>query len=221
MDALWAQRATPGSMDELISVGSEALASDPNSYELRWRVGRANWWIGRTVEDKTEKAVAYSEGIRYGRRAIHLKPDGIEGRYIYAVSLGGYAENIGVVQALRENVREKVERGFLDLYAMDPDYGDGTAPIALGRFYYMLPWPLRDLNASRRYLEEARRRHPRALWGRLYLGETYYALGQERAAKAELHAVLALDPLPEDPGDESAAKAAARDRLVEWYGGSE
>jgi predicted Zn-dependent protease len=82
----------------------------------------------------------------------------------------------------------------------------------------MLPWPLRDLNQSRRYLEEARQRHPHALWGRVYLAQTYYALGQERAAKTELRAVLALDPLADKQPEDTPAKAAAMQQLVEWYG---
>jgi tetratricopeptide (TPR) repeat protein len=221
MDALWARRATPEPVHDLIQVGSEALAQDPRSYGVTWRVGRAYWWVGHTAEDSAARMAACAEGMRYGEAAIHLVPDGIEGHFVYAMSVGEYAANIGVMQAISEGIGPKFERASLDVYALDRDYDDGTPIVALGRYYYMLPWPLRDLNKSRQYLEEARQRHPRALWGRVYLGQTYYALGQERAAKAELRAVLALDPLPDKQPEDAPARAAAMKQLTDWYGNTD
>lgn len=218
MDALWAQRATPGPMDDLIRVGTEILAQHPDSYDATWRVSRAYWWIGHTTGDMAARTAACSEGMRYGEEAIRLAPDGVEGHSVYALSVGEYATGIGIVQAVMQGIGQKFERASLDVYALNRDYDNGTPIVALGRYYYMLPWPLRDLNQSRRYLEEARQRHPRALWGRVYLAQTYYALGQQRAAKTELRAVLSLDPLPDKEPEDTPAKAAAMKQLVEWYG---
>ena len=218
MDALWMQRATPGPMDELIRVGTEVLAEHPENYDATWRVSRAYWWIGHTTQDMAARTASCSEAMRYGEQAIHLAPEGVEGHFVYALSVGEYATAIGIAQAVMQGIGQKFERACLDTYALDRDYDNGAPIVALGRYYYVLPWPLRDLNQSRRYLEEARQRHPRALWGRVYLAQTYYALGQERAAKTELRAVLALDPLPEKRPDETPAKAAAMQQLVEWYG---
>ena len=218
MDALWGQRAAPGPMDEIIHMGTAVLAQYPNSYDVTWRVGRAYWWTGHSTEDMAARTTACTAGMRYGEEATHLAPDGVDGHFVYALSLGEYATSIGIVQAVTQGIGQRLEREFLDTYALDRDHDNGTPIVALGRYYYMLPWPLRDLNQSRRYLEEARQRHPRALWGRVYLGQTYYALGQQRAAKAELRAVLSLDPLPDRVPEDSPAKAAAMQQLVEWYG---
>jgi tetratricopeptide (TPR) repeat protein len=220
MDALWAQRAAPGPMDEIIRMGTAVLAQDPNSYDVAWRVSRAYWWMGHSTADMAARTTAGAAGMRYGEAAIHLAPDGVDGHFVYALSLAEYAAGIGSVQAVMQGIGQKLEREFLATYALDRDHDNGTPIVALGRYYYMLPWPLRDLNRSRRYLEEARQSHPRALWGRVYLAQTYYALGQERAAKTELRAVLALDPLPDKEPEDRPAKAAAMQQLVEWYGGT-
>jgi tetratricopeptide (TPR) repeat protein len=218
MDALWAQRAAPGPMDEIIRMGTAVLAQDPNSYDVTWRVSRAYWWIGHTTEDMAARRTACAAGMRYGEEAMRVAPDAVEGHFTYALSVGEYATGIGIAQAVMQGIGQKFERACLDTYALDRDYDNGAPIVALGRYYYMLPWPLRDLNQSRRYLEEARQRHPHALWGRVYLAQTYYALGQERAAKTELRAVLALDPLADKQPEDIPAKAAAMQQLVEWYG---
>jgi tetratricopeptide (TPR) repeat protein len=221
MDALWAQRANPERVHELIRIGTESLAQDGDNYAITWRVGLAYWWMGHTGKDGAARAAACSEGMRYGEAAVHRAPDAIEGRFVYALTLGEYGASIGVVQAVMEGIGQRYERAALDAYALDPDYDNGTTIIGLGRYYYLLPWPLRNLNKSRRYLEEARDRHPRALWGRVYLAQTYYELGQQRAARAELRAVLSLDPMPGKQPEDTPAKAAAMEQLAAWYGGAD
>ena len=100
-------------------------------------------------------------------------------------------------------------------YELDKHYEDGAPIVALGRFYHLLPWPLRDLERSAAYLEEARRTHPTALFGRVYLAETYYALGREQEARQELELVVAADP---NGAEWEEPAQIARADLGRWFG---
>ncbi len=91
----------------------------------------------------------------------------------------------------------------------------GAPIVALGRYYYQLPWPLRDLKRSLAYLEEARRSHPGSLFGRLYLAETYHALDRDDEARQELDFVLQVDPATTE-WDEPI-RLAHEDR-THWFG---
>ena len=80
----------------------------------------------------------------------------------------------------------------------------------------VLPWPKRDLQRSRQFLEELRQRQPNALTGRYYLAETYRALGDNDAARRELEFVLDHDSTPA-PDDPEAPSVLASSALREWF----
>ncbi len=217
MDQLWAERAEPGRVMKMVELGQQILASDPRSYESSWRVARAYWFEGHTAQDKRRGRDAAAAGMRYAQQAIDLNPGGVEGHFMYALSVANYATTITPVEAVVEGVAAKFEKAALDAYALDRGFDHGAPIIALGRFYFELPWPMRDLHRSRRYLEEARRLYPESLYGRVYLAETYYALGEEEAAKQELELSLAVASGSGDPPEVKEARELARCALERLF----
>jgi len=216
MDELWAARDRLDALREFIDVGNQTLALDPESYEAAWRVAHAYWWVAYRSEERTLKKGMATKAMDAAKRAIGLNPKRVEGQFIYTVALGEYGSSIGIITAIREGLGGKFERGALKAYELDRDFDGGGPMIALGRFYYMLPWPLRDLKKSRRYLEELRSRHPEALIGRVYLAETYYALGDKDEARAELELVLKTELPPAADPDGPFSKQLAAEILRKW-----
>ena len=100
---------------------------------------------------------------------------------------------------------ELVHRLICDLaaYERDRDFDRGAPMTVLGRYYYSLPWPKRDLERSRQYLEEVRARHPKVRIARWYLAETYHALADHEKARSEIDFLLTArgsgDHEPDDP----------------------
>ena len=49
---------------------------------------------------------------------------------------------------------EQGQNSFEKVYALDKMYEDAAAILALGRFWTVIPWPLRDYDKAIKYLRE-------------------------------------------------------------------
>lgn len=217
MDAMWDRRDTPGVCADIISLGTLALAVDPHSYEAEWRVARAYFWVAFTQPSRVSKKALAAKGIQWAERARVEQPDRVEGHYFYAVAVGEYASTIGIMQAVVDGVAGKVENAAKRAYTIDRDYWHGAPGTVLGRYYFLLPWPKRDLDKSREYLEEVVARHPRALIARDYLADTYYERGEREKAREQLEFVLASEPEPGTELDRPQPKPLAREAMQRWF----
>lgn len=218
LDRLWAERASPEAVERAASLGAHSVAEHPSSYDLVWRLARVYWRKGDLATDKSQRRDTYATARRYAEAAIKLDPERVEGHCYYALTTGDYGGTLGLVGAAREGIGSTFEREIKRAYDINRDFDNGSPMLALGRYYFELPWPLRDLNKSRRYLEELKQRHPDALLGRLYLAETDHALGDDAAARQELHYVLSHDPVPGRAVEERDIKSDAEQRMREWFG---
>jgi len=218
MDVVWNQRTDPDQTRELIRIGQELSREQPGNYEAGWRLARAQWWLCHTSRDRRSGESACGRAMDLAKATIELRPERVEARLVFALATRDYGISIGPWRAFAQGIATQFETAALTAYDLDRDFDDGSAIAALGRHYYSLPWPIRDLVASRTYLEELRARHPRALWGRFYLAETYYKLGDRSRARAELDYVLTHQPLAGKEPDDAPAKEAAQQRYGEWFG---
>jgi hypothetical protein len=216
MDRLWSDRGRPGAIHDLVTLGMVAQAIDPQSFEVQWRTSRAVFWVARTQSNRFVKQAMAVRARDLAQHAITLVPERVEGHYFLAVALGEYATTSGIVRAVREGLAGRIEGAALKAYEIDRDFDRGAPMAVIGRFYFMLPWPKRDLERSRQFLEELRQRHPNALTGRYYLAETYRALGDDAAARRELEFVLEHErtPAADDP---EAPSVLASSALREWF----
>jgi hypothetical protein len=211
MDPLWSGRERPGALQDLIKMGTATLEKDSDNYEVLWRVARAQFWVAHTMGDRFVKKAVAAQAMATAERAVAAGPARVEGHYLYAISVGEYALTIGSVRAFSEGVAGKIESAGLRAYEINRDFDNGAPMAVLGRYYFSLPWPRRDLDRSRRYLEELRVRHPKSFEGRLYLAETYRDLGDEARARAELRYIVKTAAA----GDEITAQARAAEKS--WF----
>jgi hypothetical protein len=217
MDRLWVERHRPGAMHDMISLGMVALAIDPGSYAAQWRTSRAAFWVARTQSNRVVKGAMAVRAKDLAERAVTLAPQRAEGHYFSAVALGEYATTTGIVRAVREGLAGKIETAALKAYEIDRDFDDGAPIAVLGRFYFVLPWPKRDLAKSRRFLEEGARKHPQILMNFVYLAELEYDEGHPDKAHTALQRVL-KPTAPVSRSDEQAeARALARAHLEKWF----
>jgi tetratricopeptide (TPR) repeat protein len=216
MDVLWEQREARDVMPELTALGAEADAGAP-SYEVEWRLARAYFWVAYGQSNRVTKKGLAGKAAAWADKARTLGPDRVEGHYFYALAIGAYADCIGVVQAVVEGIASRFETAAVRAYEIDRDFEHGAPVTVLGRYYYMLPWPKRDLERSRGYLEEAVKRHPRALIAQVYLADTYYALDERDKARAALEFALTAAPEAGSERDQPPPKPLARAALGRWF----
>ena len=133
------------------------------------------------------------EGMSYAMRALQVNPEGIEGHYYYALSLAQYSIGISIVKALIKGLGPDYERHLGKALAINSDY-DYAGPLrAMGRYWYRLPWPKRDLKKSIYYLEQSVEAAPQSIRGYVYLAESYLKNGENERAKAALQKAVMIE----------------------------
>jgi predicted Zn-dependent protease len=153
------------------------------------------------ASDDDQRERFAKKGWDVAEQALKARPGGVEGHYYAAINAGTYGQAIGVLKALTQGV----EQPFLDhlRVAMEkaPDLDDGGPALAMGRYYYELPWPKYDGAESMRILREVVKKHPHNLRARLYLAETLLKEGQPQESLSLLEGILAAKEGSGDPAE--------------------
>jgi tetratricopeptide (TPR) repeat protein len=138
----------------------KAVDQQPDDYEANWKCARAY----REYADKAKKreiegwkdiCAQYGKaGMQYAKKAIELKPERPEGHYYYGLNVGIYSDGVSILTALSEGLKDKTQQSFEKTYAINKLYKDGGPMLSLGRFWAVLPWPLRDRKKALVYYRE-------------------------------------------------------------------
>ena len=186
LDQLHTRRDDPQAQREARRLADAAVATAPNDYATLWRAARV------LFTDSDDPSRPAEERSRLGKqaydlaeRAIAANPNDVAGHYWAALSIGSYAEGMGVMRALANGIEGKFKR-----------------PLEL-------PWPKRDRARASRELTRALQINPANLRARLY--QARIAIDEDRAADAKaLLAEIATAPDHRyDPPDERRAKKEA------------
>jgi hypothetical protein len=217
LDEVWQSQARDGALADVIERGAAALALDGQNFDLAWRMARASRTLAAQQHDGEARRRFAADGMRWAERAIELRPDRVEGYFYSMLSVGEYGETLSVGRALLAGIGGKFERAGLKAYELDRDFEDGDVMTALGRFYFVLPWPRKDLEKSRRFLEEAVERHPDMLMSSVFLAELHYENGEKKLARALLERVQSTVSSDGREEQQAEARALAREKLGKWF----
>lgn len=199
-DLLWQARAEEGKARASIDAYKRVLAVDEGNYEACWKIARAYFFIGDAHPETDEMRDRHREmgeqGMPYAKKALEVNPAGVEGHYYYALCLAEYSIGISIVKALAKGLGPEYEKHVGRAIEIDRNY-DSAGPLrAMGRYWYKLPWPKRDLKKSIFYLQQAAEAAPYSMRGRVYLAESYLKEGDKELAQAELRKALEMQPDP-------------------------
>lgn len=110
-----------------------ALAADPRSYEANWRASEALMDIGKQTPDSvksTERDSIYARSERLARVAVEANPEGPEGYYVLAASIG----RASLTKSSKERVRRAAEIRSAALRAIELDGANHKAYHVMGRW---------------------------------------------------------------------------------------
>jgi len=178
---------------------AQALSADPSSYEAAWKASRsyreyANACKENEVEGWKDICKEYGKlGMNFGDKAIELNAEGIEGYFWYGCSVGNYSDGVSILTALKEGLKDKTQSSFEKSYELNKMYDDGGPIKALGRFWFVLPWPLQKKDTSLGYLREYNQLFPNDAEGQVFLAEVLLKTDGEDEAKALLQKASASD----------------------------
>lgn len=217
LDELWQARAKDPTQHEALEFGRALVEAEPDNFEAVWRMARITRWLALTHADNAEKKRYAGKAMQWSQRAITLRPERVEGHFYQMMAVGEYGSTLSVARALYEGIGGQFEQAGLKTLEIDRNYEDGETLTALGRFYFVLPWPKRDLEKARALLEEGARNHPKILMNFVYLAEVEYEEGNLDKARANLERVLQPASPVSRLEEQGEARALARSHLEKWF----
>jgi len=169
--ALWAETALEkadalydqGGLENIkksIDLYLAAVEKNPGDYETNWKCARAHRDYGNQAKRKKiagwqEICAEYGKkGMAYAKKAIDISPDKPDAHYYYGISVGIYSDGVSILTALREGLKDKTQSSFEKAYQLDRMYNEAGPILSLGRFWAVLPWPLKDKKDSLKYYRE-------------------------------------------------------------------
>ena len=220
-DSLWEKRGEGEKAGASIVSYKKVLEVDVDNYDACWKIARSYFFLGdilpETKEMRDRHKEVGEEGMKYAKRALELNPQGIEGHYYYALCLGQYSIGISIIKALAKGLGPDYEKHVEKALEIDKQY-DYAGPLrAMGRYWYRLPWPKRDIKKSIRYLKESVASVPMSIRGRVYLAESYLKAKEKEMAKEQLQKALDIVPDLKAEVDAKRWKEKARTLLKERF----
>ena len=197
-DVLWKSRGEEGKALASIDAYKRVLEKEADNYEACWKIARSYFYLGDLLPETSQMRDRHREmgekGMAYAKKALALNPGGIEGHYYFALCLAEYSIGISIVRALAQGLGPEYEKHVGKALEIDRYY-DCAGPLrAMGRYWYKLPWPKRNINKSIQYLKESVEAAPSSIRGRVYLAESYLKGGDKGLAQAELLKALEIQP---------------------------
>jgi hypothetical protein len=189
LDALWSQRDDP-QIEPQIAAMMKQFAESPD-YDKLWRAARWYFWLADGAKDDASKKSLGRTGWDIGEKAKKVDPKGLEAKYWTSADIGAYSEAVGIFNALTEGLEAKFRDPLEQCVKADPDHLNANInyvgpQTALGRYYFRLPWPKRNMGKSKQLLQLAVKVRPENLRAHYFLAETLWDDGKKAEAKAEL-----------------------------------
>ena len=210
LDALHPRRDEPGALAEARRLADTALALAPNDYGALWRAARVLFTISdEPTRAPEERSRLGKQAYELAERAIAANPNDAAAPYWAALSIGSYAEGMGVLSALAKGIEGKFKRPLERATALDERYDHGNIPVVWAAYYLELPWPKRDREKASRELRRALAFNPASLRARLYLARISADEGRPAEARALLAEIAAAPVGRYDAPEERRVKQEA------------
>ncbi|HPD20453.1 MAG: tetratricopeptide repeat protein [Desulfomonilia bacterium] len=182
-----------------IDLCTAAADSQPDSFEANWMAARAYRLYADEVKQRQLSGWEGicrdygKKGMGYGEKAIALAPEKVEGYFWYGTCVGSYSDGVSILTALKEGLKDKTQTSLEKAYSIDKMYNEAGPILAVGRFWSVLPWPLKDKKKALTFIEEYHSHYPDKPEGLVYLGEAYLDVKEKDKAKAVLEKAAASD----------------------------
>jgi hypothetical protein len=199
-DSLYAQRQTLASALQATAIWAARLREKPGDFETAWKLARAHYWLGGHTPEAARKK-HLEDGIAAARAAIAAGPSRPDGHFWLAANMGALAESHGLRAGIR--YRKPIKEALETVLKIDPQFQQGSADRALGRWYFRVPGFFGGSDKkSEEHLRKSLTYNPNSHASLYFLAETLADMGRKDDSRATLKTLLdaPIDPdwAPED-----------------------
>jgi tetratricopeptide (TPR) repeat protein len=210
LDELRARRDDPAARAEARRVADAALVQGPTDYGALWRAARELFDESDAPHlSEDDRSRLGQKAYDFTQRAIAANPNDAAAQYWAALTIGRYAEKMGVLRAIANGIEGKFKRPLERATALDVSYDHGSIPVVWAAYYLELPWPKRDRDKAAAELRRALTINPANLRARLYQARIAIDEDHPEVARALLATIAAAPVGRYDAPEERAVKKEA------------
>lgn len=210
-DKLYEQREDLTHVREGLSLLRRARTAEFQNYDVAWRLGQFNYYLGAHTKDENERDNAFREGVEASEAAVKLQDGKAEGHFWLGANMGGRAQ-ASSLSGLADG--EDIRREMETVIKLDEGYQFGSAYMVLGQVYLALPRLMGgDPKEAVKNLEKGLRFGPDNALLHLRLAEAYLATGRKEDARKQLDVLLKMTPNPKYLPEHKEATEAGRKLL--------
>jgi tetratricopeptide (TPR) repeat protein len=213
---------TVPSLTQAARLYKEILEQEPDNFEALRRIALAYCRILdiktsalRVEKDEYQPLLKDLGGKadRYARRALELKPDSKEAIQTALAAYGYYSASFGIAKSVFGGVVGRFKELANKLIELDDSFEGACGYKALGRFYYIAPWPVGSSSKSEELYLKALAKLPGLLEAHYYLGLIFLDKGEREQARREFEFVVNKPPYPTETHYIADFKTDAAERL--------
>lgn len=183
-DSLYAHRDDLGQARQAVALLRQARVEDFGSYEIAWKLSRADYYVGDHTTNEEERDDAFREGTEAGLAAIKLQDGKPEGHFWLGANYGGTARNSTLASySSVEDIRREMDA----VIKLDEGFQAGSAYLGLGQLYLQAPRMLGgDRQKAVEILEKGLRFGKDNALLRLRLAEAYHQVNRDGDALKQI-----------------------------------
>jgi hypothetical protein len=209
MDELFLKRGDAAASKEEETLLAEAMKAGPDDPQVLWRQARWNSWMAGGLPNGDAKKNLGKQTWALGDKVVKLAPSMAEGHYFGAIGIGQYSEAVGILNALTEGLEGKFNERLDKAIQLNASLDSGGPMLTKGRYFFSLPWPMRNLGKSAEWLNKCLAKHPFNVRAHLYLAETLLKDGKAKEAKQHIDQVMTGSD-SYDPAEVGRVRAMAK-----------
>ena len=184
LDTLFAARESKASANA--TAIDDAVKASPTSYDVLWRAARWHCWVADGLRGSShEKRQSEAEScMELGKRAVAVKPGGVEGNFYGANGAGHTRRRSGSSRPWAREWRASSTASSTRPFEIDPTFEAGGPYVVKGRYYYELPWPKRSYSKSAEMYHKALGVQPQNVRAQVYLARRSSPMAMPRAPRS-------------------------------------
>ncbi len=194
----------------------QAVRALRDDYAAQWQAAQAAAFLAENEARSDARLQAARRGVVLARHARELNPDGVEGQYWYALTVGLLANED---RAYGLNAVKEMEAALRRAMELDERYDFAGPPRILAVLQLRTPPPPTSIGSPRkalRLLQHAVELFPDYPENYLYLAEALHDTGQADEAKEALRKVLEASPWTDRQFESQQWKTAALKLRDRW-----
>lgn len=175
---------------ERAALSAETTAALLKAYEFKGHF---------TLASDAEKEKTYEKAIAFGEAELVKYPNNVAIRYYYISNLARWGQQVGVIEASKNGLLNKIKRQAEEILLTDTDFGEAGAQRILGAMHlrvpkipFVLKWPSKEMALE--LLSEAYNSYPENPANVMLYAEALIENKQEQRGRIILEELISRTP---------------------------